>query len=63
MEMAAKVEFHSGSDEVKEHLHSLDPLFFLLPLVRKYETEPSDTTIQQLCELSFWSKQTNRVTD
>lgn len=33
MKMAAKVEFHSGLDEVREHLHSLDPLFFL-PLVR-----------------------------
>lgn len=38
-------------------------IFFLLPLVRKYETEPSDVTILQLCELSFWSKQTNHVTD
>lgn len=28
MKMAADVEFHSGSDEMREHLHSLDPLFF-----------------------------------
>lgn len=33
MKMAAKVEIHSGLDEVREHLHSLDPLFFL-PLVK-----------------------------
>lgn len=31
MRMAAKVEFHCGSDEVREHLHSLDPLFFFSP--------------------------------
>lgn len=51
MKMAAKVEFHSGSDEVREHLHSLDPLFFL-PLVRDMKrNHPAwrlNPTIQQL---------------
>lgn len=66
MEMAAKVGFHSGLDEVREHLLSLDPLFFL-PLVRdmkrNHQAWRLNPKIRPLCEPFFSSKQTNHATD
>jgi len=69
MKMLAEMEFHSGLDEVWEHLHSLD-LLFPFPLVRErkiwnvsIQNNILNHAIQPLYEPSCWSKPTNHVTD